>query len=338
MTTDNPLDSWDAPDTRPFPPARLRYIEVADTISLSYSKLNMLHECPRKFMLHNIEHRGTFQPNIHLAFGHAYGAGVQTFIHYATLWRDREDGKQLALERAIAAAIANWDMYDLLAYDANSNKNFGTVVSAIRIFADDSAQLIADYDIFMFDCADGTQKAANELLVYAHIVDGYSMQMHIDCILQHRETKQLAVVEIKTGSRPFDSSDYANSSQSMGYCAALQAKFGMHNVQPISIYICYDAKNSQHYLFEFVRDIHVGMEWAATLALDIEQLDRYVTESFWPRRGNACKTFGRQCQFFGSCNMTQYNRSSGVSSYQADGIESADIVIDSAQILALMDG
>lgn len=336
-TQGDALSSWDnlASAAKPYPPARLRYIQVADVTGLSYSKLSMLHECPRKYHLQNNENRGGFTPNIHLAFGHAYGAGVQTYIHYHHVYEGQLNGQQLALERAIVAALAAWDMYDLNDYDINSGKDFGSVVQAIKIFAIDSVQLLQDYSIYMMPLPDGTTKAANELLVYVQLTDSYSFQMHIDTVLQDRVTGELAVLEVKTGSRPFEQSDYSNSAQSMGYCVALQAKFGLNKVQHKSIYVCYDSKKRDTYIFEFVRDLSIGMEWAATTMLDVEQIERYRENDFWPRRGQSCKSFNRPCKFFGNCNLMQYAQPA-LTSYEADGIEAADIVVASEQILALI--
>ena len=333
--------SWDTCTKKnAFEPAKLAYIREEGVVGLSYSKLLQLHECPRKFFLNNIEEQGERQPNIHFAFGHGYGAGVQTYLEYAS--KDSSpQGLQRALEYAQCMVLASWDMYDIDETDNYGTKSFEQCVRAINIFAKDAEALLQEYTVFMFTDKHGKQKAANELLVYVELAEGYSYQMHIDCILQHRVTGQLAVVEVKTGSKPFAASDYQNSSQSMGYCVALQAAFGLNNVQHKTIYICYDAKNYHTHIFEFDRGLDIGMEWAASTLLDVQAIEAYKENSFWPRRGQSCKSYGRDCQFFGICHLQQYRtdiaeNSQPSGSYTALDRTAADIVVSSEQILALM--
>lgn len=332
----DPLASWDACDApqKPYPPAKLAYIEEDGVLGLSYSKLSMLHTCPRKFFLKNIEAQGSHNPNIHLAYGHAYGAGVQTYLHYASM-DSSPKGLERALKYACCMAFASWDMYDIDEVLEASNKSFNTVIRALRIFALDAAQLLEDYTIFMFTDKHGKEKAANELLVYVELTEGYSYQMHIDCVLQHKQTKQLAVVEIKTGSRPFERSDYQNSAQSMGYCVALQAAFGLDQVQHTTIYICHNSKECDTTIFVFERGLDIGMEWAATTLLDVQAIETYKAQEFWPRRGENCKAFNRTCEFFGTCHMQQY-RTQQEGSYSKLGKDAADILVSSEQILALL--
>lgn len=331
----NPLDSWDEP-AKPYAPARLAYIAEEGVVGLSYSKLSTLHSCPRKFFLKNIEDTGQHKPNIHFAYGHAYGAGVQTYLHYASM-NSSPQGLQRALHYALVMAMASWDMYDLDAEDERSCKSFAQVVRAIRIFAIDAAQLLDEYTIYMFVDKHGNEKAANELLVYVELTEGYSYQMHIDCVLQHRETGQLAVVEVKTGSRPFERSDYQNSSQSMGYCVALQAAFGADQVQHTTIYICHNSKDCDTTIFVFDRGLDIGMEWAASTLLDVQAIETYKEQGFWPRRGASCKEYGRTCEFFGTCHMQQYRTEANKrGSYEALGKDAADIIVTSEQILALL--
>ena len=87
----NPHPDWDVPWAEvglppagaPKPPKRLGYVAQEGVIALSYSRLNTLYSCPRKFQLSELMGRKSFSPTMHTAFGHAYGAGVQTFLQYA---------------------------------------------------------------------------------------------------------------------------------------------------------------------------------------------------------------------------------------------------------------
>ena len=356
--TGSALDSWEGmaghgganPHAKPFPPARLPYVKIAGITDLSHSKTTTLHACPRKFLLKEIEGLGSFTPTVHTAFGHAYGAGVQTFLQYAPMPPSVEQSEGIdpdwdselyaeqharATRLAMISVLAYWDMYDIDATDPTGIKSFSDAVRAVRIFIADSTELLRQYSMYTFTDVHGKQKAANELLVYVTIADSYAVQMHIDCVLQDRDTGELAVLEIKTGSKTFERSDYENSGQSMGYCVALQAAFGLNQVQHKSIYVCYNAKDRHTHIFEFERTLDIGMEWAASTLMDVAMLVMYKEQGFYPKRGTACKQWGRTCEFFGTCGLSQRAQPS-VQSYNDVGIEVADIVISSEQILSLI--
>ena len=350
-TTDPDAITWDnfgaalAPQhvqVKPYPPAKLTYIRVAGVQSLSYSKLATLHECPRKYQLRELEEQRKFEPTAHTAFGHAYGAGVQTFLQYAPAplqpnaeldtAQEHHAQTELATAKAMCAALAAWDTYDIDDIDAGNIKGFYDAVRAIRIFIGDSGAILDQYKMWEFS----PTKPAVELLCYIDVTEGYSYQMHIDAVLEDRVTGALCVLEIKTGSRPFERADYENSSQTMGYCVALQA-YGLiqdRQVEHRTLYLCYDAKNMNTQIFEFNRSLDVGMEWVVSLLLDIRSIETYKEYELFPRRGSACRNFNRKCEHFSTCTLA-VRQPVADDSFSHTGIEAADMYITSDMLLAL---
>lgn len=332
-----------------YPPAKLTYIQVEGVQSLSYSKLNTLYECPRKFQLRELEGRRSFEPTAHTAFGHAYGAGVQTYLQYAPAplhpnadLQEAQEHKQQterATAIAIVAALAAWDTYDITDDAPKGGKSFYDAVRGIRIFIGDTASTILEqYKLHQFVCADGSIKPAVELLCYIEVTEAYSYQMHIDAVLEDRATGALCVLEIKTGSRAFARADYENNSQTMGYCVSLQA-YGMLSdiqVEHRALYLCYNASDMVTQTFEFARSLDIGMEWVATLLMDVQTIETYKEFNLFPRRGGSCKNFNRICEQFTTCTLaTRAPNDSNDDSFAHAGIELADIVISSDKLLAL---
>jgi hypothetical protein len=350
ITWDNLGNAFATPEQEKalaYPPAKLTYIEVEGVQSLSYSKLNTLYECPRKFQLRELEGRRSFTPTAHTAFGHAYGAGVQTFLQYAPepLPEYASPDEMLAHAEcthratalAVASALAAWDTYDITDTDNQGIKGFYDAVRGIRIFIAQANLILDQYKLHTFTCADGSTKPAVELLVYIEVTEGYSYQMHIDAVLEDRLTGALCVLEIKTGSRAFTSSDYENSSQTMGYCVSMQAHglLSDRQVEHKAIYLCYNAKDMQMQLFEFNRSLDVGMEWVATLLLDVQAIETYKEYNLFPRRGGSCRNFNRICEHFTTCSLAVRDTHDGGDSFSSTGIEAADIYITSSKLLAL---
>jgi len=309
------------------PPAKLGYIAVEGVTNLSYSKRNSLHKCPRYFHLKEDKHLGSFRPNAHTAFGHAYGAGVQTFFLYAD-----KLGHAEAEKRAVVAALAFWDTYNIYDADPKEIKTLWAAVMAVRKFCrEDGLLLLEDYKLARHP---HTGKALVELLYYIHIGDSYADQGHIDLVLENRVTGELLVVEVKTGSAEFSDADWANSAQTIGYNVVLQA-YGAMSKQQVAyhvLYLCYDAKNCALQQFHFSRSLAERAEWVASLMLDVQLIEMYKSGGVWPKRGTQCRQYKRNCEFYGTCDLTRLAPPSDVT-YAGLPIEAADFVTSVEELI-----
>lgn len=356
----NPHPDWDAawsdigkaPAGAPKPPKKLGYVAQEGVIGLSYSRLNTLYTCPRKFQLSELMGRKSFSPTMHTAFGHAYGAGVQTFLQYApsppaleqyegidpdwdaTLY---EQKLERAKQRAVVAAVAAWDMYSLdpeATTASMAKKSIWEAIQAVSTFCEQEAPaLLEEWELAYLPSG----KPMIELMFYIQ-AGRYSYQGHIDIVLRHRHTRELCVFEIKTGSKPASQADWANSSQTLGYNVVLQA-FGLTELtQPAYYvkYLCYDVSGRTMQIMEFTKSPAERVEWIASILMDMQQMDLYAEHGIWPKRGGSCMEWFRPCEHFMTCDLsTATIAPPEQGSYESMSLDEVDLVLTLEQLLEL---
>lgn len=324
-----------APAGRGPAPKKLGYVKIPGVRDLSYSKLNVLHSCPRKFRLAELEGRKQFSPSPHTAFGHAYGAGVQEFIRYYDML-----GPERARKRAVVAALAAWDTYDLDDVDAKGIKSFWRATQAVELWCQvQGAALMQEYELAVLT-VNGRVVDGIELQFYVRIGEGHSYQGHIDLVLRSRHTGELCVMEIKTTSRAAAQSDWANSSQTIGYNVLLQAMGAMTEEQVAYHvrYLVYNAASGETEEFQFSRSLAERSEWVTSLLIDIRQMELYEELGIWPKRGTECRAFFRDCEFFGTCDLSfAASAPAEDGTYETTPLEEVDFVTDIESLLALQE-
>lgn len=316
------LGTDDVTKLRPAPPkdapARLQYIRIPGVLDLSFSKRASLNKCPRYFKLRETEGLSSFTPSAHTAFGHSYGAGIQTFFKYAD-----SHGLQAAEEFAQCAVLAWWDTYNIYDADPRNTKTIWACVAAVEKFCrNEGAELHKRYKVAIHP---KTGRSLIELLYYIDINGAYSDQGHIDLVLEDRNTGELMPVEVKTGSKTFNPSDWSNSSQTIGYSVVLQ-HFGLMHKQQAAyyvLYLCYDAVGRELQQFYFTRPLTERAEWLASLMFDVQIVAMYNEAGVWPKRGTACRTYKRDCEFYGVCDLTHMKKPD-LSTYQSLDLDKAD--------------
>lgn len=282
----------------PAPIRKLPYYVEPDGVVLSYSKLGILHTCPREFQLGELQGLKAFMPSAHTAYGHAVGAGVQEYLVARTKGYDCEH----SLAIATVAAMAAWDMPSLWESDKRGIKTIERAMLALQRFAAFLGErLLQQYTVPQF-----AGKFAVELFFVLRLTEAYTYQGHIDLVLQDRETGELVVLEIKTGSGAFDVADWANSSQALGYNCVLQAYGTISSAQAAYhvLYLYYDAAGLDWTLQPFSKPAAVRAEWLTSMLLDVQTIETYRQTELFPKRGSQCKRFGRTCSFFGTCDLT----------------------------------
>lgn len=314
-------------------PKRLGYVALEGVVNLSYSRLSTFYTCPRKFQLSELEGRKSFSPSVHTAFGHAYGAGVQTFLQYAPQSLENLEGVQLAEERAVVATVAAWDMYSLWQEDPKRIKTLWEAIAAVRRFCKQEAHtLLEEWELAYLPSG----KPMIELMFYVDC-GAYSYQGHIDAVLRHRETRELCILELKTGSRAAAQADWANSSQTLGYNVILQA-LGVTSAEQAAYhvkYLCYDANGRELSLMEFSKSAVERVEWIVGLLMDIQQMELYKEHGVWPKRGSSCRNWNRNCEHFLTCDLSMQAVTPELSSYESMKLEDVDFVITLEKLLEL---
>lgn len=311
------------------PPIRkLRYVLDEGGHVLSYSRLRTLHTCARKFQLGELLHLKRFSPSAHTAFGHAFAAGVQEYLAA----RSRGMAQPAALEFAVVSAVAAWDMQNLWAQDKTGSKSIERAILGVTRFVNMEAErLLETYEVAEFG-----QKQAVELFFYLRLPNGYSYQGHIDLVLRHRITGELLVLEIKTEGGAFNIAKWSNSAQALGYNCILNAHGLMTGAQVAYhvLYLHYDTVNLDFTLAPFSKPLTVSSEWLTSLLLEVQMLELYAQYSVYPKNGESCLEFRRECEFYGTCDLTTVQHmQAGEFAYESMPLSEVDINLDAQQML-----
>ena len=303
---------------------RLGYIRQQGVISLSFSRVQTLYSCPRKFLLRELKQRQPEAPSVHLAYGSAFGAGL------AELFRTQD------VARACVVALSHWD-YDGWESKFVRNKSFWECCHTLALFQKNlMPRFNEDWELAYFN-----GKPAVELIFYIRVSETYDYQGHIDIILRHKETGQLAVVECKTASSPQTTAKWENSEQALGYyfvMRSLQEQQGVE-VAPETIYITSEVGKWADpevdwgfKIFRFEQSEYSEHEFSGGLYAAMHMLDFFIEHDFFPKRGSACSAYGRTCEYFGTCDFAMMDSSDAINAsdavYESLSIEDADFYLD----------
>lgn len=254
----------------------------------SYSILQELHSCPRKYQL--IKARaasgGSQRPNVDFAYGHAVGAGVQSWL----ITRD--------LDVALFNAFLAWNI-PMEAMIEKKRKTHWNAMLAVMKYPEFHEMVLDDWEVFVLP----NGKPAIELSFSVDFENGYKHYCHVDVILINTRTKQLAVQENKTtGSKEVESAYYANSSQALSYAVLLDQ---LQVDASYEVFYCvYSTTSREWQLLPFTKTSTLRAEWINDVRLDHATIDAYRAMEFFPKRGESCFNYNRRCEFFGECNLT----------------------------------
>lgn len=267
----------------------------------SYSLLENLHSCPRYFELEKLQANAetpldTGEVNLDFAFGHAVGAGIQTF------------GATLNLVAAKFAAFLAWRApHDAEKFDKRGSatgKSLAHAIYAVDRFAEFWQYRLSDWEVLRLP----NGNAATELAFAVDFQNGFYHFGHVDTVLRNKESGQLAVWEGKTTSwENVNEATYANSNQALGYSVivdAIAAELGADGTEYEVLYIVYNAKSREFSLLPFLKTRTQRAEWLQDTLLDHANLSTYQRIGFYPKRGSSCiNKYGRECKWFGNCQM-----------------------------------
>lgn len=281
-----------------------RYRTIGRGINiLSYSTFHSLFECPRQFALNKLSSANKVNlnlnwgpnSNIDFAFGTCFESGIQASL-LGKSWNETWLDMFLA-----------WDVDLWAVKDRTDDKSFTDAVIAVENFRQVQDYIFKDWEIFYFKDELGNPKPAIELSAVVDLENGYYFVLHMDITLQHKITKELRVLEIKTtGKKNVQNADYENSAQALGYSIVLDDIAGDYEQSATYdvFYLVYNTGLRDFKLFEFRKSRVQRAEWLNTLFLDTQQVHNYRELEFWPKRGNNCVgRFGRVCEYFGTCDL-----------------------------------
>jgi hypothetical protein len=251
--------------------------------TLSYSQIETLHTCPRRFLLD--KQQTVRSNNIDFAMGHAVGEGVQKYLETRDL--------NLAL---LAGDIA----FDLDYFDVVEKKKKGIdfAFHAIEKFAVWADEMLRGWQVLILP----NGKPAIET-TFSIKIGKFWFSSHVDIVLQNIDTGELRVFEIKTsGFTNIQPEIYANSNQGLGYLAQLKQLFPQVTDLEVD-YLVYSCPNMEWNLLPFVKTQSNLLDWVTDLLLVKEQVGRYFDLGHFPKYGGGCLKFNRSCPHFGICDF-----------------------------------
>ena len=260
--------------------------------TLSYSGLLTLHNCPRKFELQRLMPRTRVQEDDagHLSFGTVVGNGIQEYLISGRL------------DRAIFRAFLDWKEAIDEDKAARSNKTFWHAVRAIEKFVEFKNTYLRAYDLAVFE-----GKPATELGFDIDFGEGFHYRGKIDALLIHRIKKEFLVLECKTtGLTVVDEAMYKNSSQALGYGLVIDkvaADLELSNSYEV-LYPVYKTRQFEWHEFKFPKSAVQRAAWLQAILIDCGQISQFAEINYFPTHGESCYSFGRQCQFFGMCTLS----------------------------------
>lgn len=259
----------------------------------SYSQREYLHDCPRLYQIYKTPSAsGGDGTNIHFVFGHSVGAGIQTYL----VTRNKS--------AALFASFLAWNT-DLDAEHPNKGKNSSFAVLAVEKFCRWwEEEMVNEWEIAYFN-----GKPATELTFFLNCENGFYHAGHIDAILRHKRSGRYMVLEIKTTAiRNVDEAQYGNSEQPLGYSLILDKVAGDLNATASFqvLYLVYSSTLRQCIPMPFTKSRDERIEWLQDLLLDHGTIATYKKLNFFPKRGDACWSFGGRCSYYGLCDLQAY--------------------------------
>lgn len=306
----------------------------------SYSLLSQLHECPRKFELEKLQANAEVvvdsgDVNLDFAYGHAVGAGIQTYAATGSLV-----SAQLA---GFLAWKAPWDAEKVDKNGKPVGKSLAHALIAVEKFQYFWARELSDWEVVRLPSG----KLATELAFAVDFQNGKFYFGHIDTVLIHKETRQLAVWEGKTTRFTTNEATYGNSNQALGYSVVVDriaAEIGANGGDYDVLYVIFNAKEQEFTLMPFHKTRTQRAEWLQDILLDHSNIATYQKIGFYPKRGESCvNKWGYPCTWYGTCQMSNSSLFPGVvppelSKEKVNSVEDLDFVFTLDELIATQKG
>lgn len=259
---------------------------------LSYSSSLTLHSCPRKYELYKLNSNTSdiesdMSSSITFATGHTIGVGVgMVFLGHSE-------------DEIIWQMFLTW-YADLLDSNPKQHKSFWLCVIAIqKLIAMRASGFLSEWEVVTYE-----GKPAIELSFIIKFPDGFVYRGYVDCVLRNKSSGVIMVLECKTSSAyELSASSYKNSAQALGYSIVLDHIFPNLSSYKVQ-YLIYRTKHMLYEPMEFTKSFLARALWIKELMLEIEMIKLYDTVGVFPMHGESCREYGRDCEYFGICTMS----------------------------------
>lgn len=297
---------------------------------LSHSGVQTLHTCPRKFELDRIGSLtvGSAQgikrvETVHTGYGSAFGAGLAALL----------SGE--GLDRAIFECILNY-RFDYIYPDSYSpTKSLFHCINALKRFNEkELAEISTDWKVLELD-----GKPAKEVGFAIQLPNGFFYRGFIDLVMQHRLTKTIMVIEVKTtGKYPslndeLNESTYKYSPQGTAYALVadwLAKKLNVANDISVA-YLVHYTKNNTFEPRIFPKHPEIRIRFLEDLIVELDFVSYLLERNKpFPMYGN-CSNYSSVCQYYGICGIDKYD----FTQIEDSDIGEFDLIIPFKELLEL---
>ena len=269
---------------------------------LSPSSGHTFRSCPRKFELSRIgKYTLTTEQRESAAtgYGSAFGAGLATLM----------SGK--GINQAILQAIINYRFNEIYPTAYKEEKSLFYCINALKRFNETEMTGITDeWEILLINGEPATEVNFAIRLPYGFYYRGF-----IDLVMQHKETKLILAIEVKTdGAYPslnpeVTEAKYKNAEQGTAYSLVadyLADQLGVSNDIAIC-YIVHYTKNNTFKPMIFPKPPATRVRFLEDLMANVD-MQNYLVERNkpYPLTGN-CSQFSRVCDYYGICHVDKFD-------------------------------
>jgi len=261
-------------------------------MNLSYSSLETLHSCPRKFELEKmLVPEGVRDESLDLIVGKATHAGVQQILMGASL------------EKAVWEAYKEYSLIPQISIEeSNKKKSFAHVVMHIQKFAECPPEKIQGWQVAWVKNEHGIVRPAIEIGFRITLPGGFFYRGFIDAVLT--DGSSFTALEIKTtGFENANPALWHNSFQGMSYGMVVDYLSGQTNM--MQLFLALEFPKLGQTALDFWRSAKDKASWLPSLAMDVQAINTYKKHNHFPMRGSACFNFFRPCTHLGICNLAR---------------------------------
>lgn len=261
-------------------------------MNLSYSSLETLHSCPRKFELEKLlPPEGHTEESLDLIVGKATHAGIQQLLMGASL------------EAAVWEAYKEYSLVPGISIEqSNKKKSFSHVVMHIQKFAECPPDIFSQWQVAYIRNQHGEIKPAIEVGFRLALPGGFFYRGFIDAILT--DGFNFCALEIKTtGFENANPALWHNSFQGMSYGMVVDYISKQLNV--MQLFLALEFPKLGQTALDFWRSPKDKSSWLPSLAMDVQGIHMYKKHNHFPMRGSSCFNFFRPCIHLGICNLAR---------------------------------
>jgi hypothetical protein len=153
------------------------------------------------------------------------------------------------------------------------------------------------------------KKPAVELGFRINIGQGFSYRGYVDVVLINKKSRELTVLEVKTaGQKYIPPAKFQNSGQGLGY--SLVCDFIAQTYKNVSsssykiLYFVYKTLATDFEFLPFPKSHSQRAYWIKQLLQEVEHIQGFERDDFWPMYGESCHSWGRDCAFLNVCNLS----------------------------------